>query len=112
MKRFYFYVVLVLLIFGSLGAVLIPKASSEPLYQICYDNDGEDYYTASKVTIITREGFWPKKDELGRDRTPQSRAYAELAKGDFLWQIDIDEFYKADDMHKIISMLQKDPKFC
>ena len=65
--------------------------------------------TENKLTIVVREGFWPKKDELGNDRTPQSRAYAEIATGDYLWQIDIDEFYKKDDMRKIISMLKNDP---
>jgi hypothetical protein len=63
----------------------------------------------NKLTIVTRDGFWPKKDELGRDRTPQSRAYAERATGDYLWQIDIDEFYKDEDIKKIISMIQTDP---
>lgn len=68
------------------------------------EEDPED-----KVTIVTRDGFWPKKDELGRSRTPQSRAYAERATGDYLWQIDIDEFYKADDMISIINMLKNEP---
>ena len=63
----------------------------------------------NKVQIITREGFWPRKDELGRDRTPQSRAYAERATGDYLWQVDIDEFYRPSDMEKIIQMLADDP---
>ena len=35
------------------------------------------------------DGFWPgEKDE-------QSRAYATRATGDYLWQVDIDEFYLA-----------------
>lgn len=76
----------------------------ETLYKFKKEEDPEN-----KLTIVTRDGFWPKKDELGRDRTPQSRAYAERAKGDYLWQIDIDEFYRAEDMHKILKMLQKDP---
>ena len=28
-----------------------------------------------KVRIVTRDGFWPKRDELGHVRTAQSRAY-------------------------------------
>jgi hypothetical protein len=76
----------------------------ETLYKFKSEEDLEN-----KLTIITRDGFWPKKDELGRDRTPQSRAYAERATGDFLWQIDIDEFYKEDDMRSIITMVQADP---
>ena len=62
----------------------------------------------NKVKIITREGHWPKKDELGRDRTPQSRIYAEQATGDYLWQIDIDEFYKPEDIEEIIRLLEND----
>jgi hypothetical protein len=63
----------------------------------------------NKVQIITREGFWPRKDELGRDRTPQSRAYAERATGDYLWQVDIDEFYRDEDMRTVLDMLASDP---
>jgi hypothetical protein len=62
-----------------------------------------------KIQIITREGHWPQKDEFGKSRTPQSRAYSERAKGDYLWQVDIDEFYKPDEMQAIIEMLSKDP---
>lgn len=67
------------------------------LYQFKDQKDPE-----SKVQIITRSGFWSEKDE-------QSQAYADRATGDYLWQIDIDEFYKPDDMKKIITMLADDP---
>jgi hypothetical protein len=63
-----------------------------------------------KVTVVTRDGFWPKRDELGRCRTAQSRAYAERATGDYLWQVDIDEFYIADDMRRVLEMLASDPE--
>jgi glycosyltransferase involved in cell wall biosynthesis len=76
----------------------------ETLHRFKREEDPEN-----KVQIVTREGFWPKKDELGRDRTPQSRAYAERATGDYLWQVDIDEFYRPSDMEKIIQMLADDP---
>ncbi len=76
----------------------------ETLYKFKNEEDFEN-----KLTIVTRNGFWPKKDELGRDRTPQSRAYAERATGDYLWQIDIDEFYKKEDMLRIIEMLNQNP---
>ncbi len=76
----------------------------EALYKFKNEED-----TENKLTIITRDGFWPKKDELGRDRTPQSRAYAERATGDYLWQIDIDEFYREEDMGLILTMIQSDP---
>lgn len=62
----------------------------------------------NKLQIVTRDSFWPKKDELGNDRTPQSRAYAERATGDYLWQIDIDEFYLKENMISIIQMLKDD----
>jgi hypothetical protein len=56
-----------------------------------------------KVQIVAREGFWSEKDE-------QSQAYAERATGDYLWQVDIDEFYKAEDMAAVVDMLRKDPQ--
>jgi hypothetical protein len=62
-----------------------------------------------KVTIVTRDGFWPQRDELGRDRTPQSRQYAQRATGDYLWQVDIDEFYRHEDMRRTLEMLSAQP---
>jgi hypothetical protein len=63
----------------------------------------------NKVKIITAEdeghknGFWPgEKDEM-------SQAYAKRATGNYLWQVDIDEFYKEEDMKKIIDMLKNNP---
>lgn len=76
----------------------------EALHRFKKEEDPEN-----KVTIITRDGFWPKKDEFGRCRTPQSRAYAERATGDYLWQIDIDEFYRSSDMVRILEMLKENP---
>lgn len=61
----------------------------------------------NKVTIVTAEdegyanGFWPG----GKDE--QSRAYARRAKGDWLWQIDIDEFYLRGDLEEIRDLLQE-----
>ncbi len=77
----------------------------DTLRRFCAEEDPEH-----KVTVVTRDGFWPKKDELGRDRTPQSRAYAERATGDYLWQVDIDEFYLPDDMRRVLEMLADDPE--
>lgn len=62
-----------------------------------------------KVEIVTRDGFWPKTDELGNHRTHQSRAYAERATGDYLWQVDIDEFYRPQDMQAVLAMLREEP---
>lgn len=62
-----------------------------------------------KLTIVTAEdeghpdGFWPgEKDQ-------QSRAYAARATGDWLWQIDIDEFYLPEDMARIRDQLLTQP---
>lgn len=63
-----------------------------------------------KLLIVTAEdeghenGFWSgEKDE-------QSKAYAKRATGDYLWQVDSDEFYKPKDMQKIISLLESNPQ--
>ena len=79
---------------GTLEALRRFKAEEDPL---------------DKVEIVTRDGFWPKTDELGRHRTAQSRAYAERATGDYLWQVDIDEFYRPEDMAAVLSMLGTGP---
>lgn len=55
----------------------------------------------NKIKIITKNGFWSGKDE-------QSQAYAKAAKGNYLWQVDIDEFYKKEDMVEIIAMFEQD----
>jgi hypothetical protein len=63
----------------------------------------------NKVQIVTRNGFWPRGNELANIRTFQSRAYAERATGDYLWQVDIDEFYRSEDMSAVGKMLCDDP---
>lgn len=72
------------------------------------DEDPDD-----KLRIVTRDGFWPDVEELspslGRTRTSQSRAYADVATGDYLWQVDIDEFYMPWGMHAVVDMLAADP---
>ena len=59
-----------------------------------------------KLIIVTAEdeghsdGFWPgEKHEM-------SQAYAKRATGNYLWQVDVDEFYKEDDMRDIIALLE------
>lgn len=61
-----------------------------------------------KLAVVTAEdhgypsGFWPgEKDE-------QSQAYACRASGDWLWQVDVDEFYRQQDMRAIVGMLQQE----
>lgn len=65
---------------------------------------------AGKVVIVTAEdeghpdGFWPgEKDE-------QSRCYASRATGEYLWQVDIDEFYLPEDVDRVLGMLAADPE--
>jgi hypothetical protein len=61
---------------------------------------GED--PENKLTLITREGFWPEKDEM-------SQAYAQAATGDYLWQVDSDEFYLPRDIEAVLALLQNNP---
>lgn len=70
----------------------------ETLYRFKAEEDSEN-----KVQIVVRDGFWSEKDE-------QSQAYAERATGDYLWQVDIDEFYKPEDMRAVLEMLRDDPE--
>jgi hypothetical protein len=63
----------------------------------------------NKLTIVTRDGPWPTRDELGRARTAQSRAYAERATGDYLWQVDIDEFYRPEAIETVLALLEERP---
>jgi hypothetical protein len=60
-----------------------------------------------KLTIVTAEdeghpnGFWPgEKHEM-------SQAYAKRVTGNYLWQIDVDEFYRQEDMPAILEMLNR-----
>lgn len=72
---------------GTLDALREFKAEEDP----------ED-----KVQIVIKDGFWSGKDE-------QSKTYAERATGDYLWQVDIDEFYRHEDIEKVRGMLAADP---
>lgn len=74
------------------------------LAAFCRDEDPE-----GKVTVLTAEdlghpdGFWPgEKDEM-------CAAWASRATGDYIWQIDADEFYHPDDLIKVARILAQDP---
>lgn len=56
-----------------------------------------------KLTIVSQDKHWKDKDE-------QSQAYANRATGNYLWQVDIDEFYKHRDIKKVISVLSQKPQ--
>ena len=70
----------------------------ETLYQFQAEEDPEN-----KIQIITKDGLWSEKDE-------QSQAYAQRATGDYLWQVDIDEFYDPDNVQTVLEMLRDDPE--
>ncbi len=55
-----------------------------------------------KLQIVTRDGFWSEKDEM-------SQTYAERATGDYLWQVDVDEFYQPADIEAVLGILKADP---
>jgi hypothetical protein len=76
----------------------------EELRRFARDDDPE-----GKVVVVTAEdeghadGIWPgEKDE-------QSAAYAVRATGDYLWQVDIDEFYLPEHMEAVLELLAGDP---
>ncbi len=79
-------------------------ATLETLRQFKADEDPQ-----GKVTIVTAEddghpnGFWPG------EKNEQSQAYAHRATGDYLWQVDIDEFYRSEEMERVLGMLRADP---
>ena len=64
----------------------------------------------NKIIIVTAEdegypdGFWPG------EKHEQSRAYAKRATGNYLWQVDIDEFYKDEDIISVIEFLKQHPE--
>mgnify|MGYP001110328912 CR=1 FL=1 len=64
----------------------------------------------NKLIIVTAEdeghpnGFW------SGEKHEQSQAYAKRATGNYLWQVDMDEFYQPGDMKAVIEMLGKNPE--
>lgn len=70
----------------------------EILHEFKATEDPED-----KLEIVTCDGFWSEKDEM-------SQAYSDRVTGDYLWQVDIDEFYQPDDMHAVLDLLRDDPE--
>lgn len=69
----------------------------ETLYRFKAEEDPD-----GKLEIVTKAAFWQEKKE-------QSQAFANRATGDYLWIVDIDEFYHAEDMREVLRMLQADP---
>jgi hypothetical protein len=57
-----------------------------------------------KIKLIQKHGFWPEKTEM-------SQAYAEAAAGDYLWQVDVDEFYHQKDVLFLKQYLHEHPEY-
>lgn len=56
-----------------------------------------------KIRLIQRHGFWQEKDEM-------ANAYMEACTGDYIWQVDVDEFYKPEDIESVRELLAKCPE--
>lgn len=52
-----------------------------------------------KITLIESNGFWDGKTQM-------CNAWASIATGDYVWQLDSDEFYHVEDMKKMIKYLE------
>ena len=71
----------------------------ETLRAFKHNEDPED-----KVVIVTaqdeghEDGFW-------RDKNEMSRAYAKRATGNYLWQVDSDEFYHEEQIRRLMELL-------
>ena len=61
-----------------------------------------------KLIIVTAEddghknGFWNEKDEM-------SVSYARRATGNYIWQIDVDEFYQPEAISAVIKIIENNP---
>lgn len=71
----------------------------ETLYRFKNELDPDN-----KVIIVTAadegyaDGIWPEKDEM-------SAAYAKRATGNYLWQLDSDEFYHEEQIKRLLNIL-------
>lgn len=82
--------------FGSADGRSV-DGTCDTLQRIKAEEDPED-----KIIIVQREGNWASRDE-------QSSAYAERATGDYLWQVDSDEFYTPEAIESVRRLLAADP---
>lgn len=73
--------------------------TSEALFEFVAGEDPD-----GKVEVVTAQdeayldGFWPEKDEM-------SQAYARRATGTFLWQLDVDESCRDEDLDATKNLL-------
>ncbi|MQC26252.1 MAG: glycosyltransferase family 2 protein [Chloroflexi bacterium] len=71
-------------------------------FQKQHDPENKVLLVAAKDEGYT-DGFWPEKDEM-------SQAYARRATGDWLWQVDSDEFYLDADKQTVLQLLAERPE--
>lgn len=75
------------------------------LWDLKMNHDPDD-----KIVIVIAEdeghpdGFWPG------EKLEQSQAWARRATGDYIWQIDVDEFYRQKDIENVIRILSERPE--
>jgi len=55
----------------------------------------------NKITLIQRDGFWNGKTEMCNE-------WSKRATGNYLWQVDADEFYLREDILKIKNLLNSE----
>ncbi|UYN88679.1 MAG: glycosyltransferase family 2 protein [Anaerolineales bacterium] len=69
----------------------------------------EQHDPQNKLIVISAadagfaDGFWPEKDEM-------AQTFAARATGDWLWQVDSDEFYLEGDLVALLATLSESPK--
>lgn len=97
------------------------KADGEKHY---FDGKAEGYYTSDghsidetleeiehlkgidkegKIIVMTKKGAWNGKTEM-------CNSFMHLVQADYLWQLDVDEFYKQEDIQKIVAYLSEHPE--
>jgi len=54
----------------------------------------------NKIILVEAKGFWNGKTQMCNE-------WSKVANGDYIWQIDVDEFYHKKDILKIKNILQK-----
>jgi len=87
---------------GSKAFTREDRHSTDGTYETLRDLK-ENHDPEDKLIIVHHpDGYW-------EDRDDQSRAYAREATGDYLWQVDIDEFYLPGDIAKVRRILRDDP---
>jgi len=56
-----------------------------------------------KITLIQKDGFWQDKDEM-------ISQINDLIKSDYVFEVDVDEFYKDEDYEKLFKIIEEYPQ--